>query len=165
MSDAAVTIFAVSEKQTQKLGQALAGLISKGDIVLLNGGLGAGKSLLARAMIRKILNQPGLEIPSPSFPLVLPYEGKGEKADWSVLHADIFRFEKQEELEELGLFDNPETVVVVEWAERAPMLDKMAHLTVSLDIPASGEGRLIQVTSSSRAQDLAKVAAEFPAAP
>ncbi len=60
MSDAAVTIFAASEKQTQKLAQALAGLITKGDIVLLNGGLGAGKSLMAHAIIRQLLDQSDL---------------------------------------------------------------------------------------------------------
>ncbi len=68
-------------------------------------------------------------------------------------------------MEELGLFDDPQTVVLIEWPERVPALDKMAHLTVSISIPPSGQGRLIQVTSSSRAQELAKVAADFPAAP
>ena len=165
MSDAAVRFFAASENQTQKFGQALAGLISKGDIVLLRGGLGAGKSLLARAIIRQLLDQSELEVPSPTYLLVLPYEGEGQKANWSILHADLYRLEKEEEMEELGLFDNPQSVVLIEWPERVPSLDQMATLRVSLSIPPSGEGRLIQVTSSSRAQDLTKVAADFPAAP
>ncbi len=165
MSDAAVTIFADTEKQTQKLGQALSDLISKGDIILLKGGLGAGKSLIARAIIRQLLDQSDLEVPSPTYLLVLPYEGEGEKAGWSILHADLYRLEKEEELEELGLFDDPQTVVLVEWPERAPALDKMATLRVFLDIPPSGGGRIIHMESKRNARKLAKVAADFPAAP
>ncbi|HHG89234.1 MAG TPA: tRNA (adenosine(37)-N6)-threonylcarbamoyltransferase complex ATPase subunit type 1 TsaE [Devosia sp.] len=165
MSDVTVGVFTANEEQTIELGRAIGGLVRKGDMILLNGGLGSGKSVLARAIIRRILSQPQLEIPSPSFPLVLPYKGEGEKADWSILHADIFRFERQEELEELGLFDSPETVVLVEWAERVPALEKMAHLIISLNIPASGQGRLIEVASSADREELAQLGARFPVAP
>ena len=165
MPDAAVTIFAETEKQTQEFGRALPGLISKGDIVLLSGRLGAGKSVLVRSIIRNILNQPELEVPSPTYLLVLPYEGEGEKAGWSILHADLYRLEKEEEMEELGLFDDPQTVVLIEWPERAPELEQMAQLRVGLSIPPSGEGRLIEVASSTGLSELKKAAAQFPAAP
>lgn len=126
---------------TARLGEKLAASLAPGDLVLLEGGLGAGKTALARAIIRTLLNDPALEVPSPSFSLVQPYEGQGV----SILHADLYRLADESEIAELGLFDTLEAIVLVEWPERAPSLAARASLTVGLAIPAGGNGRVATI--------------------
>ncbi|PKP78889.1 MAG: hypothetical protein CVT81_01990 [Alphaproteobacteria bacterium HGW-Alphaproteobacteria-3] len=65
-----------SEAATRRLGAALARLVASGDLVLLRGDLGAGKTALARALVQSHLGQHGLsdDVPSPSFTLVQTYE-------------------------------------------------------------------------------------------
>ena len=126
---------------TDALGVELAGLLEPGDLVVLDGDLGAGKTALARAVIRALAGDPDLDVPSPTFALVQPYEtGKGP-----VLHADLYRLGDPREVEELGLLDNPAAIVLVEWAERAPEIMEAATLTVSLSLPAGGEGRQVRI--------------------
>ena len=127
---------------TAALGQTLAQTLQPGDIVVLEGDLGAGKTALARAIIRALSEDPDLEVPSPTFALVQPYD----TARGPVLHADLYRLGDPREVDELGLVDNPEAIVLVEWAERAPELRDAATLTVTLEIPPGGEGRLVNVT-------------------
>lgn len=67
-----------------------------------------------------------------------------------VLHADLYRLGDPREVEELGLLDNPEAIVLVEWAERAPEIVAAATLVVALAIPPGGEGRLVSVTRPQR---------------
>lgn len=122
---------------TLALGRRIAAALRPGDLVLLSGGLGAGKTALARAIIRTLMGDAGLDVPSPSFALVQPYEGK----DAVVLHADLYRLASEREIDELGLFDRPEAIVLVEWPERAPGLAGRADLRIALTIPAGGEGR------------------------
>lgn len=126
---------------TASLGAELAAGLRPGDLVLLAGDLGSGKTALARAMIRALLQDPGLEVPSPTFALVQPYEGRGRV----VLHADLYRLATEREIEELGLFDRPEAIVLVEWPERAPGLQPRADVTITLAIPSGGAGRRARI--------------------
>jgi tRNA threonylcarbamoyl adenosine modification protein YjeE len=109
--------------------------------VLLEGDLGAGKTALARAIIRTLLRDPALEVPSPSFALVQPYDGEGV----SIIHADLYRLASARDIEELGLFDDPAAIVLVEWAERAPGLAARADLVVDLAVAPDG-GRTAVLT-------------------
>lgn len=127
------TIHLPDDDATAALGARLAAVLRPGDLVLLEGGLGAGKTALARAIIRKLLGDPALDVPSPSFALVQPYAGPR-----AVLHADLYRLVSEREIDELGLFDRPEAIVLVEWPERAPSLARQASLRVGLAIPRSG---------------------------
>ena len=127
---------------TDALGAELAAGLKPGDLVLLLGDLGAGKTALARAIIRTLAGDADLDVPSPTFALVQPYD----TARGPVLHADLYRLGDPREVDELGLVDNPEAIVLVEWAERAPELRDAATLTVTLEIPPGGEGRLVNVT-------------------
>src|SRR5882724_7697700 len=97
-------IFLSDDDATAALGARLATEVRAGDLVLLEGGLGAGKTALARAMIRTLLADAALEVPSPSFALVQPYEARGVP----VLHADLYRLRSEREVDELGLFDRAE---------------------------------------------------------
>jgi len=99
---------------TQRLGKVLAGLARPGDVILLSGGLGAGKTTLARAFISRICGV--TDVPSPTYTLVQSYTAR---AGFEVLHADLYRVEDPDELIELGLEDAAETgVLLIEWPDR-----------------------------------------------
>lgn len=119
---------------TADLGRRIAQTLRGGDLVLLSGGLGAGKSALARAMVRHLMGDEGLDVPSPTFALVQPYEAPG----CQLLHVDLYRLTEPRDLEELGLFERDDAVVLVEWPERAPHLAARATLRIALSIPEGG---------------------------
>src|SRR5262249_33607944 len=81
-----------------ELAADIASLAGPGDLVTLSGGLGAGKTALARALIRRLAGDQGLEVPSPAFTLMQSYDG----LSFPVLHADFFRIERLGDLLELG---------------------------------------------------------------
>lgn len=130
-------LFLPDDAATAQLGEALAEKLRPGDVILLEGDLGAGKTALARSIIRALMRDKSLDVPSPSFALVQPYEGQG----LSVIHADLYRLADASEISELGLLDDPRAIVLVEWAERSPGLANDATVVVTLSVPAGGEGR------------------------
>lgn len=126
------------EGATEDLGRFLAEFLLPGDLVALSGGLGGGKTTLARAMIRELTGDPALEVPSPTFTLVQPYEGRYGR---SVVHADLYRLRSPDELVELG-FDEmtDDAITLVEWPERLPQREGPV-LAVELSLrPEFGEG-------------------------
>lgn len=127
---------------TTALGAELAAALLPGDLVVLAGDLGAGKTALARAIIRALSGDDTMDVPSPTFALVQPYD----TPRGPVLHADLYRLGDPREVDELGLLDNPDAIVLVEWAERAPEILEAATLTIALDIPPGGDGRLVSIT-------------------
>ena len=135
-------IFLPDDAATIALGQRLAAVLRPGDIVRLEGDLGAGKTALARAILRALLGDAELEVPSPTFALVQPYDTRFGP----VLHADLYRISDPRETDELGLLDRPEAIVLLEWSERDPHLAALATAKVSLAIPAGGNGRSALVT-------------------
>ena len=126
---------------TAAFGTELAARLQPGDLVVLEGDLGAGKTALARAIIRELAADAALEVPSPTFALVQPYETR----KGSVLHADLYRLGDAREVDELGLLDNPGAIVLVEWAERSPEIVAAATLTITLAMPPGGNGRLVRM--------------------
>jgi tRNA threonylcarbamoyl adenosine modification protein YjeE len=99
---------------TAKLGAGIAGGLKTGDAVALWGELGAGKTTLARAILRA-LGVTG-EVPSPTFTLVQSYH-----TEPCIAHFDLYRLKSAREMEELGFEDAlTEGAVLVEWPERAP---------------------------------------------
>lgn len=118
---------------TDRLGRDLASLLGSGDVLALVGPLGAGKSALARALIKARLAQVGLDedVPSPSFTLVQSYQA-GELEIW---HCDLYRLSNGDEVLELGLEDAFETALaLIEWPDRlGPDLpDHALTLTLSM---------------------------------
>ncbi|GJD93767.1 hypothetical protein OCOJLMKI_0964 [Methylobacterium iners] len=113
---AAWEIVLPDESATEDLGRFLAEFLAPGDLVALSGGLGGGKTTLARALIRELAGAPSLEVPSPTFTLVQPYEAKNGRA---IVHADLYRLRGADELVELGFDEMTESAItLVEWPER-----------------------------------------------
>lgn len=113
-----LTLDLKDEAATRALGQAIAARLRIGDLILLRGDLGAGKTALARALVQAHLAPFGIEedVPSPTFTLVQTYESP----DLLIAHVDLYRIEDASELRELGLTEiADEGVVLVEWPERA----------------------------------------------
>jgi tRNA threonylcarbamoyladenosine biosynthesis protein TsaE len=135
-------IFLADDAATAALGVRLAQGLAPGDVVLLEGGLGAGKTALARAMIRTLTGEAALEVPSPSFALVQPYATAGGP----ILHADLYRLRSPHELDELGLFDDPRAIVIIEWPERVPEVAVGATMSVALSVPSDHNGRIAEIT-------------------
>ena len=138
-------LFLPDDAATTRFGAQLAEALRPGDLLALSGDLGAGKTALARAVIRALLGDALLEVPSPSFALVQPYAGTGT----AILHADLYRLAAAGDIAELGLFDDPEAIVLVEWPERAPELLAAANYKIHLAIPTGGEGRTLTIEAAS----------------
>lgn len=134
--------FLPDDEATLAFGQELANMLQPGDIVSLEGELGAGKSALARATIRALAGDPELEVPSPTFALVQPYD----TPRGPVLHADLYRLGDAAEADELGLLDNPTAFILVEWAERAAQVAEAATIVIALSIPPGAVGRNMVLT-------------------
>ena len=99
---------------TAALGARIARSLRPGDLLTLSGPLGAGKSVLARGLVRA-LTSPGEEVPSPTFTLIQLYDGP----DFPLAHMDLYRLRRPEEAWELGLEDAlADGAAVVEWPER-----------------------------------------------
>ena len=99
---------------TARLGAAIARVLKPGEAVCLSGPLGAGKSTLARGLVRA-LTQPDEDVPSPTFTLVQFYDGP----DFPVAHFDLYRLARAEEAYEIGLDEALEDgAAVIEWPQR-----------------------------------------------
>lgn len=129
----------VDQPGTEHFATGLARLFRPGDFVTLGGGLGAGKTTFARALIRAMADDPDLEVPSPTFTLIQTYE-----TPLPVVHADLYRIGSPDELEALGWDEAGDgALMLVEWAERAGTLPR-DRLDITLEIAGdSGEGRTI----------------------
>jgi tRNA threonylcarbamoyladenosine biosynthesis protein TsaE len=102
------------EAATARLGAAIAARLREGEAVCLWGPLGAGKSTLARALVRA-LTRPDEEVPSPTFTLVQFYEGPR----LAVAHFDLYRLTDPDEAYEIGLDEALDVgAAVIEWPER-----------------------------------------------
>lgn len=103
------------ETATGDLGRELSLFLRLGDLIALSGDLGAGKTTLARALIRAYCAAADMEVPSPTFALVQPYRSR-RGALW---HFDLYRVSDPREVDELGLLDAAdEGVALVEWPDR-----------------------------------------------
>ncbi len=125
---ATLTLDLPDEAATRRFGAVLAHLLRPGDIVLLDGSYGAGKSTLARAILRSMAGDPALDVPSPSFTLVQEYETPAG----DVRHYDLWRISNPGELAELGWGPGSEAINLVEWPEKLGRLRPSQAMTIAL---------------------------------
>ncbi len=128
-----------SEEETIALGEQLAAELSAPCLVLLIGNLGAGKTTLAKGIVKGLGAASAEEVSSPTFTLIHEYSPR-------VYHIDLYRIDRAQDLPALGLeelFDR-NAVVLMEWGERFPEILANPHVEIRLE--ASGEeSRLIEV--------------------
>ena len=123
------------EAATGRLGAAIARALKPGEAVCLSGPLGAGKSTLARALIRA-LTTPDEDVPSPTFTLVQFYDGTGLK----IAHFDLYRLTDPSEAYEIGLDEAlDEGAAVIEWPER--LEGRLPADRLDVEIALDGAGR------------------------
>ncbi len=110
------TVSVADEAGTLRLADDIAAIARPGDVIALHGDLGMGKSAFARAVIRRLADDAGLEVPSPTFTLLQSYE----TARFPVHHFDLYRLADPDELVEIGFFDAiSEGLSLIEWPDRA----------------------------------------------
>ncbi|APZ52552.1 tRNA (adenosine(37)-N6)-threonylcarbamoyltransferase complex ATPase subunit type 1 TsaE [Salipiger abyssi] len=121
---AALTL--ASPEATCSLATRLADRLRPGDVLLLSGGIGAGKTHFARCLIQALQDAPE-DVPSPTFTLVQVYETRAGEL-W---HADLYRLSDPDQCAELGLTDAFETAIcLIEWPDRLEDLAPQGALSL-----------------------------------
>jgi len=124
-----------TEAATAALGELLATHARPGDVIALYGDLGAGKTTLARALIRRLAG-PETEAPSPTFTLVQTYQ----TPSLAIWHFDLYRLNDPREARELGMEEAVDGLSLIEWPERLGQYLPSARLDVRLSF--EGERRI-----------------------
>lgn len=132
------SLVTASESETEELAAALGARLRGGEVVLLSGELGAGKTVFVRGLARGVGADPG-EVASPTFVLLTSYPGL-----LTLHHADLYRLESLAEADDLGLEELPGArgVLAVEWAERLAHAPWERKVRVVLE-HAGGENRRV----------------------
>ncbi|KXG85555.1 tRNA (adenosine(37)-N6)-threonylcarbamoyltransferase complex ATPase subunit type 1 TsaE [Agrobacterium bohemicum] len=140
-----ISIFLADEAETIRLGEELALTVQPGDCIALIGDLGAGKSTLARALIRAIAGDQYLEVPSPTFTIVQSYDLR-----FPVAHLDLYRLSDASELDELGIDEMlTDGVCLIEWPEMAANV-LPNDSTITLRLTHQSEGRVATIDAPPR---------------
>ncbi len=130
------------EGATARLGEDIAMALRAGDVLALTGDLGAGKTTLARALIRTMADEPALEVPSPTFTLVQSYETRVP-----LHHFDLYRLGSPDELDELGLDEMLVSgAALIEWPDRAG--DRLPLTAITLELMQDGDGRTARISGT-----------------
>lgn len=127
---------------TADLGARIAARLQPGDVVALSGGLGAGKTTLARAIVAALGHQG--EVPSPSFAIIETYVSPPLRLP--LVHADFYRLQRIDELEELGLDEYRQgAVLVAEWPENTGgFAAEPACLSIRLETADTGRMAIVE---------------------
>lgn len=137
MCSCSISLQLSSQDETARLARALAPLVAGGDVILLEGSIGAGKSFFARALISALLIEPE-DIPSPTFTLVQTYDA----AEFEIWHCDLYRLTSPFEAQELGLEEAFETALcLVEWPDRLGDLTPQDALVLTLELTDTLQAR------------------------
>ena len=138
------TLISNGPLETKALALRIRENLQNGDIVLLKGEIGAGKSHFARSLIQAAMDKVE-DVPSPTFTLVQTYD----TLVGSIWHADLYRLSDQSEVFELGLIDAfGNDIVLIEWPNRLGYLEPQDALTIELVVLENDKRELIFSTSS-----------------
>jgi tRNA threonylcarbamoyladenosine biosynthesis protein TsaE len=140
-----------SRGDTRRLGRRLAASLQPGDLVVLEGDLGAGKTFLARSIARGLGVPADVRVTSPTFDLVheLP-------ARTPLLHVDLYRLEPGESLTELGLAERVggDAIALIEWGDRFAHALGDAGLWLALELDPAGNRRCRMQARAERGERL-----------
>lgn len=139
---APLTFLSTSVADTLTLGVAIGALLRRGDIVLIAGDLGAGKTHISKGIVAGTGSTD--LVTSPTFVFINEYR---TPAQLIIFHVDLYRIESREALDSIGLADatNGSGICLIEWAERDPSLYEMPHLQIELR-HQTATNRLIQLS-------------------
>ena len=138
------TLISNGPLETKAIALRIKENLQNGDIVLLKGEIGAGKSHFARSLIQAAMDKVE-DVPSPTFTLVQTYD----TVVGSIWHADLYRLSDQSEVFELGLIDAfGNDIVLIEWPDRLGYLEPQDALTIELVILENDKREVIFSTSS-----------------
>ena len=138
------TLLSNGPLETKTLATEIKEYLQNGDVILLKGEIGAGKSHFARSLIQASMDKVE-EVPSPTFTLVQTYDTK----IGSIWHADLYRLNDQSEIFELGLIDAfGKEIVLVEWPDRLGHLEPQDALKIEIVILENDKREVIFSTSS-----------------
>ena len=138
-----MTITTHSEEETAAVGRELAPTLAAGDVLLLYGDLGAGKTAFVRGLAEG-LGVSRDEVSSPTFTLIQEYRG----GRLTLFHVDLYRIEDPREFDELGLDEIAEDgVLAIEWAERLPQAPPGA---VRISIEHAGDDQRVVTVESTK---------------
>jgi tRNA threonylcarbamoyladenosine biosynthesis protein TsaE len=126
---------------TERLAALIAAEVRRGDVILLSGDLGAGKTHFARAFINALSDGPE-EVPSPTFTLMQSYAASVAGHPVEIAHFDLYRLKSAGDTVELGIEEAfAEGVSLVEWPDRLGAMTPRQHLDLRLEIGADGATR------------------------
>jgi tRNA threonylcarbamoyladenosine biosynthesis protein TsaE len=147
-----------SAAETQRVGEALGRALAPGDVIALEGPLGAGKTCLVGGIARGLGVPPEVPVTSPTFVLVAEYPGRVP-----LRHADFYRVETAQRLLDAGFDDllDGTGVVVVEWPELLPSALPAERLWIRIEIVGESERRLVLSGTGARAAALREAVAAF----
>ena len=130
-----------NDQETRQFGAALARILQAGDVIVLRGELGAGKTCLARGMIEFLCDV--TEVPSPTYTLVQTYSAP----IFDIWHFDLYRLEAPEDVWELGIEEALEDgVCLIEWPERIENL--LSGSELNIEIKFEGDRRLALISGN-----------------
>jgi tRNA threonylcarbamoyladenosine biosynthesis protein TsaE len=134
--------FLPDEAATMAFGARLAGVLRGGELILLEGDLGMGKTTLVRGLLRALGHEGTVK--SPTYTLIEPYEFDC----WRIYHLDLYRIADPGELDFIGLDElmDERAIVLVEWPERAPGAFRAPDYRIT--IRPQGEGRVVESQSN-----------------
>jgi tRNA threonylcarbamoyladenosine biosynthesis protein TsaE len=128
-----------NEEQMFQFGLSLGQQLKAGDLVTIDGPLGAGKTVLCRGIL-SAMGYEG-EVASPSYAIVHNYDPP--LVNIPIVHADLYRINAPDELDELGLLDDrADCITLIEWAERAERLSGLARYRITIELLSSGAREL-----------------------
>ena len=132
-----------SEAGTLALGEMVTELLRAPKLVVLKGDLGAGKTTLVKGMAAA-LGASADDVTSPTFTLVHEYRGRKVR----LIHLDLYRLEREEEIEGIGLWemaDAPDVLVMVEWGDKFESVRERADAEIAMEVGENETERLLLV--------------------
>ena len=131
-----------SVRGTLAIAETIAEMLPAPRVVLLRGDLGAGKTTLAKGWVEALGGGLADEVTSPTFTLVHEYQGRRTK----IFHLDVYRLETSQEVQALGLDEmssGADSLLLVEWGERFPEVQRLASAEVSMEALDGDERSLL----------------------